>query len=347
MIARRLALLPLLLPLVAAARAQAPPGGYDSLEALRASYAKQAADLDRRRVADLTALAAKLMGEESEAAYRELFSLAIARDLFAEAEAASLAYAKREGGDVRDHAVGVYVGVIAKANRGEFDASLADLKAYFEQHPVAQDPAKRVDPGLAIAIGEAYLQRALRGGRYDIASKACEMIMARRPEPEVRAHFRERLTRIAMVGKPAPEIQGVDVDGDKVSLADFKGKVVLVDFWATWCPPCVASVPDLQALQAKYGKDGFAILGVNLDARHEDVGNVEKAKPIVKKFLLDARASWASILAGPGGASGDPAALFGVEDIPASFLIGRDGKIVDVEQVGPGLDAAVAKALKK
>ena len=332
--------------LTPSASAQAP-GNFDSLEALRASYAKQAIDLERRRIADMTALAAKQTGEAMEVTYRELFGLAIARDLFTEAEPAALAYMKTPGGEVRDNAIAAYVGVIAKANRGEYDASLADIKAYFERFPVDADPTKRVDPGLAVAIGEAYLQRLFRGNRYDIAAKACEMIVARRPEPEVRDHFRERLARIGMVGKPSPNIQGRDVDGDAVSLSDLKGKVVLIDFWATWCPPCVASIPDLQALRAKYGKDGFEVLGVNLDARREDVGSVDKARPIVKKFLLDARMSWPIVLVGPAGGPGDPTAAFGVEDIPASFLVGRDGRIIDVEQVGPGLDAAVARALKR
>lgn len=347
MSARRIALVTLAawISSVSIASAQAP-AGFDSLDALKASYAKQAADLERRKIADMTALAARQTGDAMEVTYREIFALAIARDLFTEAEPAAFNYLKTPGGEVRDNAVASYVSVIAKANRGEYAASMADLQAYFDRFPVDADPAKRVDPGLAVAIGEAYLQRLLRGGRYADAVKVCEMISARRSEPEIRDHFRERLARVQMVGKLAPEIQGKDVDGDSVSLAGLKGKVVLIDFWATWCPPCIANVPDLQALRKKYGKDGFEILGVNLDARREDVGSVEKATPIVKRFLLDARISWPNLMASAGGA-GDPAAAFGVEEIPASFLIGRDGKIVDVEQVGPGLDEAVAKALKK
>ncbi len=350
MCARPIALIPMLLGIVwiapDVASGQQAPSGFDSLDALKASYAKQAIDLERRKIADMAALAVKQTGDEAEQTYRELFGLAIARDLFAEAEPASIKYANTPGGDPRDQAVAAYVGIVAKANRGEYDASLAELKAYFDRYPVAEDASKRVDPGLAVAIGEAYLQRVMRGGRYDIAAKVCELIAARRTEPEVRAHFVERLARIGMIGKPAPDIQGLDVDGDKVALSSLKGKVVLVDFWATWCPPCVASVPDLQALRVKYGKDGFEILGVNLDAHREDVGSIEKAKPLVKKFLLDARIGWPNVLVGLSDAKSDPAIAYGVEDIPASFLIDRDGKIIDVEQVGPGLDAAVAKALK-
>ena len=346
MIARQIALVSFAVWMLSAPFASAASAGdFDSLDALRASYAKQGIDLERRKIADMTALAAKQTGDAMEATYRELFGLAIALNLFDDAESAAIAYLNTPGGELRDNAIAAYVGVIAKANRGEYDASLADMKTYLERFPIDADPAKRIDPGLAVAIGEAYLQRVIRGGRYDVAAKASEMIMARRPEPEVRAHFRERLDRVGMVGKPAPDVQGKDVDGREVTISSLKGKVVLVDFWATWCPPCVANVPDLRALRAKYGKDGFEVIGVSLDARREGVGSVDKARPILRKCLLDARVSWPVILSDP--VAGGPEAAFRVDDIPASFLIGRDGRIVDVEQVGPGLDAAVARALKR
>ena len=78
-----------------------------------------------------------------------------------------------------------------------------------------------------------------------------------------------------MIGKPAPEIEGKDVDGKPIRLADLKGKVVLVEFWATWCPPCVASFPTLRHLTRDYKDRGFAILGVNLD----DLARSESGQP--------------------------------------------------------------------
>ena len=77
----------------------------------------------------------------------------------------------------------------------------------------------------------------------------------------VKSHFGARMARLNLVGKLAPPIAGPDVDGRPVSLADYKGKVVLVDFWATWCPPCVASIPALNTLAQKYHDQGFVIVG--------------------------------------------------------------------------------------
>src|SRR5262249_27350366 len=144
-------------------------------------------------------------------------------------------------------------------------------------------------------------------------------------------------------GKPAPPIAGNDVDGKPVSLAGLKGKVVLVDFWATWCPPCVAAIPELKTLAQKYHDRDFVILGVNLDAMHQNVQETRKALPMVRRFLVDHRVTWTTLLSSQGTA--DFAAAYGVEQIPANFLVGRDGTILAVEQSGEALERAVAGAL--
>lgn len=333
-----------LAPLVTAA-GQETAKRYASLEDLNASYARQAVELDRKRVLDLAATAEALQGEEAEAAYRQLFRLAVVRDFYAEAEPAARAFLKSGPADPQDRALASFIGLIARANRGEYDQSLADLENYLKKAPIASDPSKRLDPAEVVAVGEAYLQRLFRGGRYDIARKVCELAMKNHPDASVRGHFQGRLARIEMIGKPAPEILGSDVDGKPIRLSDFKGKVILVDFWATWCPPCIAAFPELKAADVKYGPKGFEILGVNLDAQRQDVGTVAKAAPTVRKFLLATRAAWPNVLIGPG-AKDDPATLYGVDEIPANFLIDRTGKITHIELAGPDLDRAIAEALK-
>jgi len=114
----------------------------------------------------------------------------------------------------------------------------------------------------------------------------------------------------------APAWELKDVNGAVVRSDQFKGKVVVVDFWATWCPPCRAEIPGYVELQKKYGKDGLVIIGVSLDQAGPDVVKAFAAKYAINYPLV----------------MGDDAvvgAFGGVEAIPTTFLIDRTGQIRD------------------
>jgi thiol-disulfide isomerase/thioredoxin len=307
---------------------------FRSLAELDAYYRRQADELDRLKLLDTAALAGRSGGMEAEAAYRAVFDMAVSRGLFNAAEPAARAYLAREGGPPQSQALAAMITLIARADRGEYDRSLEDLVAFIKSRAVAQVPEEqRLPPPLVIAVGEAYLQRLIQGGRYDIAGKVCQLAIANRSSPEIKAHFEKRRARLDMVGKPAPEIEGKDVDGKPVRLSGLKGKVVLVDFWATWCPPCVDAFPSLGQLSGAYKDRGFEILGVNLD----DLARAESREPSSKgetgagdlrSFLVAQRAGWSNLV-GPGA---DAAAkAYVVEEIPANFLVDREGKIIHVE----------------
>jgi thiol-disulfide isomerase/thioredoxin len=330
------------MPVVAQERAtDRPPGRFAALDALDASYQRQLHDLECRRIADLAALAEKAPGPEADAAYRQLFGLAITRDLCREAQAAAgrCAASNSAGRDVR--ALAALVQVLARADKGEHDQAIDDWRSLLQQSARGQGAA--LDADLTLAVGEALLQRLIREGRYDVARKLCGLACEDEAPAALKDHFEDRMARLNLLGKPAPPIVATDVDGKAVSLADFKGRVVLVEFWATWCPPCVASMPALNALDRKYQDRGFVILGVNVDAMHEDVKELKAARAIVRRFLVKHRVTWTNVQSGEG--SGDIAAAYGVEEIPANFLIGRDGTVVAVEQSGEALERAVAAAL--
>jgi thiol-disulfide isomerase/thioredoxin len=316
---------------------------FDSREALNEHYEKQFTQLDRQRLADLTALAGKLEGEEAEAAYSELFNLAVARDLYEGAEKAAESYLKEGKGNPQLRGLAAFVDIIAAADREDFDQAIQGLQSFVRgQSGQGNAQAQKLDANTTMTVSQAFLQRLTRAGKYDVARKVCSVLSQDRADPAVQQHFQSRLARLDMIGKPAPPVSGTDIDGEKVSLADLKGKVVLVDFWATWCPPCVAAVPRYNELVEKHGKHGFQVVGVNLDGVREGV-TPESAQSTVRRFLVDFRVSWPSVFNGQG--PNDFARAYGVTSIPATFLVDRDGKIAQVELSGPDLDRAVASAV--
>ena len=319
------------------------PTAYKTLESLRESYAKKLVDLDRARIADLSALLPSLKGDEAEAAYREVFNLAIARDLYSEAAAASKARLAAPGAP-DTASLATFVGLIGMVNAGKYDAAIAEMKGYLAKRQVPVEGSDRLDDGTVLSLGEALIQRLIAAGRIDLALQVGKMA-ASHPSALVREHFAARTARLSMIGTAAPALAGIDAEGKPASLAAYKGKVVLVDFWATWCPPCVAEFPNLVALSEEFKDKDFVILGVNLDAQRQDVGSTANALPTVRKFLLNFRAGWTNLVADPKGT--DPTKAYGVEEIPANFLIGRDGKIIKLELSGETLRKAVAEAVSK
>ena len=119
-------------------------------------------------------------------------------------------------------------------------------------------------------------------------------------------------------GKRAPEFSLRTVEGKKLSLSDYKGKAVLINFWATWCAPCKIEMPWLVALRSQYAPQGFEILGVS-----EDDADTPKAK--LAKFGQEQGLNY-PLLVGDDAVSRK---YGGVEFLPTSYFVGRDGKIVE------------------
>jgi len=125
-------------------------------------------------------------------------------------------------------------------------------------------------------------------------------------------------------GNPAPEVTFKDLDGKDVPLSQYKGKVVLVNFWATWCEPCQVEIPWLIEMQQKYSSKGFTILGVDVD---EEGNNVVSAYTAKQRFNVNGEKLPMNypILRGNDAVADKFGGLLGY---PTSFLISRDGKIV-------------------
>ena len=137
-------------------------------------------------------------------------------------------------------------------------------------------------------------------------------------------------------GTPAPDFTLESLDGKPVSLSEFKGKAVLVNFWATWCGPCKIETPWLVEFQNQYGAQGLQIVGVAMD---------ESGKEEIARFAKNMGMNYPVLLGKE--AVGD--AYGGVPALPKSFFVGRDGKIVDKIMGIEGkaeIETAIKKALK-
>ncbi len=147
---------------------------------------------------------------------------------------------------------------------------------------------------------------------------------------------RETILGKVEVGQPAPEFTMNDSTGKPVSLSSFKGKVVLVDFWASWCGPCRAENPNVVAAYKKFNSKGFTVLGVSLDT---DKGKWQDA--VAKDGL-----TWTHVsdLIGWENAA---AKQYGVMSIPANFLIDKEGKIIGSSLRGEDLVKKLEEVLGK
>ena len=140
------------------------------------------------------------------------------------------------------------------------------------------------------------------------------------------------------VGDRAPGFSIKTVDGKSISLDEFKGKYVLLDFWATWCGPCIGQLPELRALHEKYGNDPrFAMISLSLDE------NVEAAT----KFLESNPCPWTQAFLGAWNDEERVSKSYGVQGIPALFLIGPDGTIQSQLMRGDSVRERVEGALNR
>ncbi len=116
--------------------------------------------------------------------------------------------------------------------------------------------------------------------------------------------------------KGAPGFSFLDTQGKTVALADFKGKVVFIDFWATWCPPCRISMPEVEKLYADFQGKAVQVLGLNLDENGDNA----------RRFVERKKTPYPVLLAG----NSDISSAYGVDGIPHFVLIDKEGKVVNV-----------------
>jgi thiol-disulfide isomerase/thioredoxin len=213
--------------------------------------------------------------------------------------------------------------------REPMQKAIEDVIAFLEK-----DPPQSADVGLAFTAGRL----AEMSGDNDLAVNTYRSLakaFAASKDPKL-VEFSEILAgvtrRLSLVGHPM-KIEGKLLDGSTFDWSKYQGKVVLVDFWATWCGPCLREIPNMMECYELYHDKGFEIVGLSLDPTLADL----------EAFVKEKKIPW-TIVFGDGKPS-LTASYYGVLAIPTTILVGKDGKVVSLNVRGESLRSELEKLL--
>ncbi len=198
-----------------------------------------------------------------------------------------------------------------------------------------------VDLGTKFPNGSAafvYFARLVSAVEAQHPAAMPELIekMAATPNPRVRELAAKRAAVVQALAQPL-DLKFTALDGREVDAAKWRGKVVLVDFWATWCVPCIEAMPHLKELYAKYHDRGLEIVNISVDQA--------AAGPALEKLVAKLALPWPQHFDGKGPQT-EYAVRYGVQPIPHVLLAGLDGAIVAVNPRGDALEAEIKRLLK-
>ena len=334
-------------PVAQEAPASGKPAGPATLEAINSDFDRGVAELERRRLERLARLAAGQEKDEAGKTYEAYFRLVIANGLYREAEPTAEQLIKSGGMSPEVGALAVLTNVIAEADRGAYEESVASIAAAIEAGRRDRGEGAKIEVplplDLRLTLIDAYCRRLTQAGQFEVARKALRLIQDNAQDAVIKDLTASLLKRLDMLGKPAPPIAGTDVDGKPVALAQYKGDVVLVYFWASWSFPNAEEVSWFEQFASSHRGRGFRVLGINLDTAQDGGQPLETVMPNIRRFLLDHNVTWPNLINGPGDR--DHAGAYGVTRIPANVLIGRDGTVIHLDLTRANLEAAVEKAL--
>ena len=219
---------------------------------------------------------------------------------------------------------------------GRYERSVAHLERFLTmdvQRVAAEENVAR------FLIARCYIEME----SFDEAEKFLRLIVEadREVKPQLRARASQKLAQLGTlrkltIGSPAIDFSFPSMKGKSIKLEKYRGKVVLLDFWATWCQPCRQEMPIVRNIYNEFHDDGFEVIGVSLDDSREKLD-----------FYLDNRnLPWPQIFDGKGW-NCELGQMYAIGSIPATFLLDKNGKIRHKNIRGENLRAAVRTLLKE
>jgi len=236
---------------------------------------------------------------------------------------------------------------------------LPDFESYLTildtRQAMAADPAaltasakslmeKIPSPWTAMALGQCANQFEYSGnldvakGLLDIAATQLESTKTPELKEQIELAVKGYQTRTETIGKSLDLSALVDTQGKPFDPAKYEGKVVLVDFWATWCGPCIQEIPNIKKVYEEKHPEGFEVVAINLDDKRSDL----------EEFLAKQQTPWSVYVSGDPTKSGMNTPLaqdLAVSAIPFTLLIGRDGKVAAIHVRGKAIETKVSELL--
>lgn len=265
---------------------------------------------------------------DADRAHRWLFATAISSGFEAEAVELAEAYLKREDKDAATASGAQQVRMfgLAKGGRAEEAVQMYQGQLQFSRF---QSGGPMIELGLDLATA-LRMAREFDGARAIYAAIGQKFFL----NSDVQERCRNKARKLDLLDADAPQLTGMDMKGEPVDLASLKGKVVLVDFWATNCPPCLEEFPNIKAIYSELHEAGFEIVGVSLDGDSS----------LVESFTGRMKLPWRQIV--------DEATVktlrenWHVRTIPSLYVIGRDGKVSQCDVKGRDLRATIEKLVQ-
>ena len=202
---------------------------------------------------------------------------------------------------------------------------LAQLEQFVTDFAGTSDAAEAM---LQLAMAEEF------AGHEDEAGRWYARIATEYPDTPLAAKAGGAKRRIESVGKPLA-LQGPDLAGKTVNVQTYRGKVVLIHYWATWCGPCRQDMSVLKDMQTKYGKDKVALIGINLDSERADMEAFLKENPLPWPQLHE-----------PGGLDSPLANTLGILTLPTMILLDKEGAVVRRNVFAGEVDGELRKLLR-